>query len=67
MIAIYYQIKTLIDFWCRWRLNPRSLIKLRETLSFELTGTHERIKLCYEVKKKYLNEYFFYIFNVFIY
>ena len=25
--AIYHQIKTLIDFWCKRELNPRSLIQ----------------------------------------
>ena len=40
MIAIYHQMKTLIDFWCIWRLNPRSLIQPSETLPIELTGTY---------------------------
>ena len=37
-VALYYQIKILISFWCRW--NSRSLMQLLETLSVELTGTH---------------------------
>ena len=36
----YYQTKTLISFWCRRGLNPKSLIQLSETLPVELTGTH---------------------------
>ena len=40
MIAIYYQTKTLISFWCTWGLNPRSLIQPLKTLLVELTGTH---------------------------
>ena len=28
------------QFWCRRRLNPRSLIQLSETLPVELTGIH---------------------------
>ena len=38
MIVFYYQIKTLISFWCRRGLNPRFLIQLSETLPIELTG-----------------------------
>ena len=40
MIAHYHQTKTPISFWCRWGLNPRSLIQPSETLPIELTGTH---------------------------
>ena len=40
MIAVYHQTKTPIGFWCRWGLNPRSLIQLSETLLVELIGTH---------------------------
>ena len=40
MIALYYQTKTRIGFWCRRGLNPRSLIQLSETLLVELIGTH---------------------------
>ena len=43
MIALYHQTKTPISFWCRRKLNPRSLIQLLETLQVELTGTH---RLC---------------------
>ena len=35
MIALYYQIKTLIGFWCRRRLNLKSLIQLSEILLIE--------------------------------
>ena len=41
MIAHYHQIKTPISFWCRRRLNFRSLIQPSETLPVELTETHE--------------------------
>ena len=40
MIVIYHQTKTLISFWCRRGLNPRSLIQLSETLQVELIRTH---------------------------
>ena len=40
MIVLYHQTKTLISFWCKWLLNPRSFIQLSETLPVELTGTH---------------------------
>ena len=40
MIAHYHQTKTLISFWCRRGLNPRSLIPPSETLPIELTRTH---------------------------
>ena len=42
MITLYYQTKTPIGFWYKWRLNPRSLIQPSETLLVELTETHER-------------------------
>ena len=38
--GLYHQTKITIGFWCRWRLNPRFLIQLSETLPVELTGTH---------------------------
>ena len=40
MIILYHQTKTPISFWCRWRLNSRSLIHPLETLPVELTGIH---------------------------
>ena len=40
MIALYHQTKTPINFWCRRRLNPKSLIQPSEILPIELTGTH---------------------------
>ena len=43
MIALYHQVKTPISFWCRRRLNPRSLIQPSETLPVELTGTHKML------------------------
>ena len=39
-ITLYHQIKILIGFLCRRRLNFSSLIQLSETLSVELIGTH---------------------------
>ena len=44
MISLYHQSKTLISFWCRWGLNPRSLIQPPETLPIELGGTHNIVK-----------------------
>ena len=38
--AFYYQSKTLIGFWCRRGLNPKSLIQLLEILPVELTRTY---------------------------
>ena len=40
MIDLYHQIKTPIDFYCRQRLNPRSLIQPSEILLVKLIGTH---------------------------
>ena len=40
MMALYYQTKAPISFWCRRRLNPRSLIQPSEILPVELIGTH---------------------------
>ena len=40
MIALYHQTKTLISFWYRRGLNPRSLIQPSEILPVELTRTH---------------------------
>ena len=37
MIALYYQTKTPISFWCRQWLNSRSLIQPLEILPVELT------------------------------
>ena len=41
--ALYYQIKIIIGFWCRRRLDPKFLIQSSETLPVELTGTR---KIC---------------------
>ena len=32
--------KTSISFWCRWGLNPKSLIQLSKILPVELTETY---------------------------
>ena len=39
--TLYHQTKTPIGFWCRQRLNFRSLIQPSETLPVKLTGTHK--------------------------
>ena len=43
--ALYHQTKTPINFWCKRRLNLRSLIQLSKTLPIELTGTHDLMTL----------------------
>jgi len=40
MIVLYYQIKTLIGFWCKRELNHKSLIQPSEILSVEVTEIH---------------------------
>ena len=40
IIALYHQIKTSIDFCCKWILNPKSLIQLSKILPVELIKTH---------------------------
>ena len=39
--TFYHQIKIPIDFWYRRELKPRFLIQQSETLSIELTKTHD--------------------------
>ena len=41
--VFYQQTKTPIGFWCRRRLNLKSLIQPLETLPVELTGIHNRV------------------------
>ena len=43
MMALYYQTKTSIGLWYKWRLNPRSLIQLLEILLIKLIETHKLI------------------------
>ena len=50
MIVFCHQIKTLIDFWCRPELNPKSFIQLLETLPVELTRTYRNINWWYKRK-----------------
>ena len=38
--TLYYQTKTPIGFWCKWRLNLKSLIKPSETLPVKLAEIH---------------------------
>ena len=48
MIALYHPAKTPISFWCKWGLNPKSLIWWQEILTIELTRTlmkHKFIEL----------------------
>ena len=39
--TFYHQTKIPIDFWYRRELKPRFLIQPSETLSIELTKTHD--------------------------
>ena len=43
MIALYYQTKIPISFWCRRELNPRSFIQPSEILPVELIETYYNI------------------------
>ena len=45
IFALYHQTKIPNGFWCRQRLNSRSLIQQLETLSIELTETHHIISI----------------------
>ena len=45
MIDLYHQTKTLISFWYRQRLNPKSLIQPTKILLVKLTGTHKYLEL----------------------
>ena len=57
MIVIYYQTKTPIGFWCKRRLNSRSLIQPSETLPAKLTGINFlRMTLCNK-KKIFLEDF----------
>ena len=49
MSALYHQTKKPISFWCRWKLNFKSLIQLSETYPVELTGTHKKKKKVYKL------------------
>ena len=51
IIVLYHQIKTSICFWCRKKLNPRSLIQLLETLPVELTWTHNKMNILNKSKR----------------
>ena len=42
MITLYHQTKTLISFWCKRRLNHRSLIQPSEILPVKLPETHQQ-------------------------
>ena len=34
--VLYHQIKTLIDFWCWWRLNPRFRVNWNPLISISI-------------------------------
>ena len=54
MIVLFYQTKIPISFWCRWGLNPKSLIQPSKTLPVELTGTrYVYIALLFIIVKKF--------------
>ena len=52
------------QFRFKWRLNPRSLIQLSETLLVELTETHNHNKILSRKKKKKLNTVLFYLIKL---
>ena len=43
MIVFYHQTKIPIGFWCRQKLNSRSLIQQLETLLIKLVETHTHL------------------------
>ena len=63
MIIFYYQIKTLINFYCKRELYFRSFIQQSKNLSVELTGTHKKD---YNLIKPYTLSYkiFTYIYTL---
>ena len=67
MIALYHQTKTLISFWCRRRLNPRSLIQLSKILLVKLTRIHSQtdiLKSYYIIILRFSIFTFFFKFKV---
>ena len=51
MISLYHRTKTLISFWYKRRLNPRSLIQPLDTLPVKLARTHNIVKNMQEFLK----------------
>ena len=63
MVTHYYQVKTLINFWCRQGLNLQSLIQPSETLPVELIEIcHLVLHICYIVNNPLIKYEFFYPF-----
>ena len=52
MIVFYHQTKILIDFWCRQKLNSRSLIQQLETLLIKLIETHTHLNWLITLSQK---------------
>ena len=46
MIDFYHQFKISIGFWCRQKLNFKSLIQLSDTLLVELIRIHVQMMRC---------------------
>ena len=44
MIDFYHQFKISIAFWCRRKLNFKSLIQLSDTLLVELIRIHDEMQ-----------------------
>ena len=42
--VIYYQTKTPISFWCKWRLNIKSLIQLSKILPVERIEIYGKVE-----------------------
>ena len=61
MIALYYHTKTPISFWCRGRLNLRSLIQPLEILTHKNDNTI--IATCHNQNYK-KNYNFFCVLNI---
>ena len=62
MIVLYHQIKILIGFWCRRKLNFKSPIQPSETLPVELTIIHYKtdvLNLINLAKGASLGQFFF--------
>ena len=47
MIIIYHQIKSPINFLCKWRLNPKYFLQVSKILPVKLTKIGEIFELEY--------------------
>ena len=63
MIVLYHQIKTSISFWCKRRLNPKSLIQPLKILPIKLTETH---KLTNVLEGRRYSPFFSFLFFLFL-